>query len=50
MEKGKNRLFETFSSAAEGAKEENGDGTGEENTGSDLNRRRVVGEREKRRS
>lgn len=36
-------LFDTLSPAAEGAKEEDGDGAGKENTGSDLNGRRVVG-------
>jgi len=50
MKKGKNRLFETFGPAAEGAEEEDGNGTGEENTGSDLDERRVVGGGEKRRS
>lgn len=37
------QFFDTFSPAAEGAKEEDGDGTGEENAGSDLNGRRVIG-------
>jgi len=45
-----NRLFETFGPAAEGTEEENGDSTGEENTRSDLDERRVVGGGEKRRS
>lgn len=44
-----NRLFETFGPAAEGAEEEEGDGTGEENTGSNLDERGVVGGGEKRR-
>ena len=43
-------LFDTLSPAAEGAEEEDGDGAGEENTGSDLDGRRVVGGGENGRS
>lgn len=46
-EKDRNRrahqFFDTFSPATEGAEEEDRDGTSEENTGRNLNERRVVG-------